>query len=60
MSLVGAVVADYTLPDRLVLQLEVSLMSETGDNLVDGLSSEGGIRIELGHARWDLGPRERG
>ena len=60
LSLVGAVVADYTLPDRLVLQLEVNLMSETGDNLVDGLSSEGGIRIELGHARWDLGPRERG
>ena len=60
LSLVGAVVADYTLPDRLVLRLEVSLISETGDNLVHGHSSEGGISIELGRVHRDLRPRKLG
>ena len=60
LSLVGAVVADYTLPDRLVLQLEVSLMSESSDNLVGGSASEGGIRIGPGHVHRDLGARELG
>jgi len=60
LSLVGAVVADYTLPDRLVMQLEVSLMSETGDNLVGGRSSEGDIKIEPGYVNRRLGSRELG